>query len=569
MKATKSDAKHSNGGLTEAQLRLAAELTAQMGAETKPETLQKMFLERAITIFGCKIGAIATSSDGQKTLKPGPVVGKGNLLQTFEYFTSKPIAKNVLGKKKAVLIEKPAAEVGLLAKGLKGIMAAPLLGGGRFLGILTMADKLEGKFTPDEAALLQVLANLCATVSETTGAFFGFKQQINERMAEVMSELNRASTELKHVKAFNEDIFQCITMGVIVFDRDFKIIFRNLLGEMLLPAAEGVLEALGQTKIGDVYANWETAFRDTVGRGQVCRFDDVAYAVPSRKTGGAHGKKNGDKADDNPASSEVRLNLTCSPLVSAGRGVAGGILTTEDVSDRWSMANRLAVSERLAAVGRLAARVAHELNNPLDGVLRFISLAQRVGGKADGAQGNEKAAQYLEEARKGVMRMAGIIGALLEFSRSTIATAAKAEMCALLHEASETLAGQSARNKVNITVKCQKNMPSMKGGNLYQVFLNLMKNAIDAMPDGGTLEVDSGIRESRIVTTFSDTGEGIAPDVMQHIFEPFYSTKPNGRGTGLGLAICKDIVEKEGGQIEAANRPKGGTVFTVTLPIKR
>jgi len=107
----------------------------------------------------------------------------------------------------------------------------------------------------------------------------------------------------------------------------------------------------------------------------------------------------------------------------------------------------------------------------------------------------------------------------------------------------------------------------MRSANLFQVFCNLVKNAIDAMPTGGTLTVITEIVGSEVVIRFEDTGVGL-PAEIERIFEPFFTTKGPGKGTGLGLAICRDIVEKYNGRITAARRPAGGSVFTIRIPLE-
>lgn len=220
-------------------------------------------------------------------------------------------------------------------------------------------------------------------------------------------------------------------------------------------------------------------------------------------------------------------------------------------------------SDHLAAVGRLAARVAHELNNPLDGSLRYINLVRKIlGDDAD-----PRATQYLEQAAIGLKRMARIVGELLEFSRSHADYCETGDVNAMVEDAIRMHTVQADRQSVVIAASFREgDMPAMDGAKLLQVFSNLIKNAIDAMPQGGCLTVTTGVCDGDVVIRFEDTGCGLGDDV-ERIFEPFYTTKPPGEGTGLGLAICRDYVRQMEGEISAANGPERGAILTVTLPI--
>lgn len=220
-------------------------------------------------------------------------------------------------------------------------------------------------------------------------------------------------------------------------------------------------------------------------------------------------------------------------------------------------------TDHLAAVGRLAARVAHELNNPLDGSLRYINLVRRIlGDDAD-----PRVADYLEQAAIGLKRMARIVGELLEFSRSHADYRETGDVSAMVEDAIRMHAAQADRQTVVIAASFhERDMPAMDGGKLLQVFSNLIKNAIDAMPDGGCLTVTAGVCDGDVVIRFEDTGPGVGDDA-DRIFEPFYTTKPPGEGTGLGLAICRDYVRQMGGEIAASNGTEQGAVLTVTIPI--
>lgn len=222
------------------------------------------------------------------------------------------------------------------------------------------------------------------------------------------------------------------------------------------------------------------------------------------------------------------------------------------------------VARRLASLGRLAARVAHELNNPLDGILRYVNLALRVAGEVPATQ----LSSYLSESRTGLLRMIRIVADLLEFSRNSDAGFEETSINELIEQAVRTCSGAADHNRVVISADFQADsMPKVRGFRLYQVCCNLIRNAIDVMPDGGRLTVTSGLIGDDVLVRIADTGNGL-PQPVEKVFEPFYTTKPSGKGTGLGLAICKELVEGMQGTITAANLATGGAVFTVRVPVR-
>jgi signal transduction histidine kinase len=224
-----------------------------------------------------------------------------------------------------------------------------------------------------------------------------------------------------------------------------------------------------------------------------------------------------------------------------------------------------AETERLAAIGKFTAKIAHELNNPLDGILRYINLASR-SVELDNA---EKLNEYLGQSRQGILRMVKIVRELLEFSRSHyLPVEEPAPIEQIIEDAIKTCTSRGDTPPVQIARDFSSGLPKFPAVNLFQVFCNLIKNALDSMPDGGTLEITTTAESNGgILIEFRDTGHGFDPADTDALFEPFFTTKTQGRGTGLGLAICKDLVARHGGYISAANRAEAGSVFTVHLPI--
>ena len=339
-------------------------------------------------------------------------------------------------------------------------------------------------------------------------------------------------------------VLQELSLGVVVFDRELRVVHRNEAAVRLLGPLATAAE---MTSIGsgrESYLDWEAELRQVIESATATR-RDLALRVTEPE-------------------SERLLDVRCIPLTRDEGGEAvGAILAVEDITSRAGLERRLAVSERLAAVGKLAARVAHELNNPLDGILRYISLAvRRLDSDAD-----ERVLGYLAESRKGLLRMAQILGELLEFSRSGHSQFEEANINATVEEAIRAQQNQAERAGVTTAaIFHTEHMPVLPGGMLFQVCCNLIKNAIDAMPDGGRLTITTVTTEREVILGFEDTGTGL-PEPIEQIFQPFFTTKGSGQGTGLGLAICKDYIERLRGKITAAQARPHGAVFTVRIPL--
>ena len=237
------------------------------------------------------------------------------------------------------------------------------------------------------------------------------------------------------------------------------------------------------------------------------------------------------------------------------------LVLVQDVSVRASMERRLSASERLAAIGELSQKVAHELNTPLDGVMRYIGLAERTAG--DGAL------RYLNGARGGLVRMTGIIRDLAEQGRIGEHSGQRDLLSRLLEESLSALQPRCQALGVDVRCELAELSRTIVDGHLYHVFCNVIKNALDAMPDGGSLWVRARGFDDRAIIDFEDSGIGLQTGDPEEIFAPFYTTKPPGEGSGLGLAICRELLGRSGGEIAAAPREGGGTRVTIHVPSLR
>jgi len=228
---------------------------------------------------------------------------------------------------------------------------------------------------------------------------------------------------------------------------------------------------------------------------------------------------------------------------------------------------QLTRSERLAAVGRLAAGVAHEINNPLTGVLTFSHMLLKE------APPQSRQKEDIETIIEATTRCRDIIRALLNFSRQNEPQRRLADLNGVLHEALNLTRNQAHLHRVTIQEEMDAALPHLviDPFQVQEVAVNVVLNAIDAMPDGGTLTVTTravGDAAGQWVEfRIADTGIGITPENLEQVFDPFFTTKPPGKGTGLGLAISYGIVTEHGGEIRVSSEVGHGTTVAVRLPV--
>jgi signal transduction histidine kinase len=250
--------------------------------------------------------------------------------------------------------------------------------------------------------------------------------------------------------------------------------------------------------------------------------------------------------------------------------------TSRQNEAKLALEQRLGQTEKLATIGQLAAEIAHEVGTPLNVI---AGRARSIQKKSKDPDAVEKNAEIVAEQTARITR---IIQRLLDFTRRKVGAAGKAEVN--LNELSlltmELLSGQFSSAKIRTRLERAEGLPRVAGDadRLQQVMINLLLNAVQAMPDGGTLAVEtSQVRRTRpglegsaeqpfVAFTVTDTGVGIAEEIRDKIFDPFYTTKEGRGGTGLGLAVCSGIVKEHDGWIDVDAHDGGGSVFAVYLP---
>ena len=224
---------------------------------------------------------------------------------------------------------------------------------------------------------------------------------------------------------------------------------------------------------------------------------------------------------------------------------------------------QLVQAEKMAAIGRLAASLAHEINNPLQAIHNSLHLSLHDGLGAD------KRLQYLSMAQAEVQRLIEIVQRMLDFYRPSRGGVMPADVNSIMENVLALVHKRLQHGDVRVHTTLTPDLPFVPvvSDQITQVFLNIAINAIEALPTSGDLWLETLLSENGewVLARFQDTGAGLSPEQTAHLFEPFYTTKST--GTGLGLAISYGIIERHGGAIEVSSQPDQGTTFTVKLPV--
>jgi signal transduction histidine kinase len=245
--------------------------------------------------------------------------------------------------------------------------------------------------------------------------------------------------------------------------------------------------------------------------------------------------------------------------------------TFRDITERRRLAETMQAVQKMASLGTLAAGVAHEINSPLQVITGLCSRYQR--GLEDNRLDIDRLSTDLDIMSRNAWRIAQIVRSLLVFARPSVEEILPNSLAEIIDD-TLLLIEHQLRSWQNITINkvIPADLPQLAcdQNGITQVLINLLTNAADAMPSGGTITIQAhhDTRQEAVVLQVIDTGTGISEEARQKIFDPFYTTKEIGRGTGLGLSIVQSIVDAHGGTIEIDSIPGQGTTFILTLPLE-
>ena len=373
-------------------------------------------------------------------------------------------------------------------------------------------------------------------------------------MRQLEGEVERRTRQLDDEKGFTEQIVDSLPVGLYVIDREYRVKAWNRKRET---GMQGISreQALGRTIFEILHRapaeNLRREFDEVFRTGRVQQFN-----LESR------------------ASGELRMfRITKIPMRVSDAGITHVITIGEDVTD-WTVAqDRFAQSEKLAAIGQLAAGVMHEVNNPLATISACAeSLGLRLDDlRAAGVDVPEQSAEFLRIIDHEVQRCKRIIDGLLDFSRPKSAEKAPARINDVIEQSIFLVKHHARFRKLTLQAMLDPDAPMVDANaeQLIQVFMALMINAADAMEHEGTITLRTrrGLsRDEGVVAEVIDAGPGIAGSDLPRIFDPFFTTKAPGRGTGLGLSICYGIITEHGGRIEVDSAVGAGSTFRILLP---
>ncbi|UCC80877.1 MAG: PAS domain S-box protein [Candidatus Zixiibacteriota bacterium] len=362
----------------------------------------------------------------------------------------------------------------------------------------------------------------------------------NTRLARVNDLLRKSLDERNRLASYLNNILESIDSGVIVTDHEGRIRIFN-------SAAERFTGITAESALGGEY--------NDVLRGSA---SPEADRIIAGKLSSASGKKTLKPGND----AEIPVAYSISRLRSFENDRMGGMVEIlYNLTEVRELEENLQRMSTLAALGEMAATVAHEIRNPLSGIDGFAALLSRD------LKDDPRILETVNKIRKGVNALNAIVTNLLDFTRSVDPNRMEIDPAELVEETlNEVKADLESRNHTFDFERGSLKLHAHLDPDLFrQIVFNLAKNAVQANPEGGNVRLKlSKSSSANVILDVEDDGPGISDDIKNRIFTPFFTTKTN--GTGLGLATVKKLVELHGGRIEASDRPGGGAVFTVNIP---
>jgi two-component system NtrC family sensor kinase len=427
--------------------------------------------------------------------------------------------------------------------------AAPLRFGGRTKGALIVAFDKREDCDDTVCRLVDAAAQQAALAAHISSLY----QAARDASANLTIEVERRTAEVQAQQRFIEAIIDSLPLSLYAIDRNYEIVAWNRnreLGELGIPRGSVLGKNIFAVLTRQKRELLEGEFAGVFESGKIQRIEHATAA----------------------ANGEMKHWLISKiPMFIDRSGEVSHVITIgEEITARVEASRAVARAEKLAAIGRLAAGVVHEINNPL---ATISACAEALESRVSEGEFKESAAlddlrEYLGLIRSEAFRCKMITNGLLDFSRTRATAHVLVNLADVISSATRLLSHQRRGEKVEFHIETPGDLPPVSGdaGQLQQAVIALATNAIDAMPEGGLLTISSKANEKHVLVEVSDTGVGIPQQNITRIFEPFFTTKEIGKGTGLGLAVCYGILTEHGGSLDVQSTPGIGTTFTISLP---
>ncbi len=421
--------------------------------------------------------------------------------------------------------------------GTNAFLAVPMIAKGQAIGVVVADNKVSGRtIPPDSLDLLTMFVSHVGLAIENA--------QLHEDREQRYQEMNRLATQ-------TDNILRSIDASVIVVDAAGRVTRWNKAAEELWGLAEPVTYHRTYDEVVDLFrlpSGEAETLRTLMGRALDTGEAQHAHRLALHPTGRP----------------EMSVNVLLSPVIDRQGLRQGAVQVTEDVTGTVRAEVEIARMRRLADIGQLAAKMAHEVRNPLSSIKGAAQLMRNEAG------GSGPLGEFLDIIIDEVNGLSRITTDLLDFARPMHLDLQAVCINDLAERTLHLLADQLAAGGVAVTYRPGIKLPDVEvdAKQIEQVMRNLVINAAQAMQDGGKLEIETGPARGMpgVCVRFADTGTGIHPDRLDDVFQPFYTTKT--KGTGLGLSIVRKILENHGGYVEVQSRLGLGTTFSVTLPTR-
>jgi two-component system NtrC family sensor kinase len=447
------------------------------------------------------------------------------------------------------------------------LLCVPLITRGQTLGAMAVINKRYGPFNQHDQELLE---SMTASVANAI-----YNAQLFHQLTVANADLEASRWEVIRSRSTLQALFDGIPHPIYIVDREYRLVAVNLASASRAKASAHAADAAPQPTPADPASEHveprlkarenerqallgRLCYQTLFGQTRPCAGCRMAETLASgRSTQRTQRRWHGEEQS-------TEWEISTHPIFDEKNQTVQVIILNQDVTEKHRLETSLAQSEKLAAMGQLAAGVAHEINNPLSAIIANTQLLQRDLPADDERQ------ESLELIGKAGDRALRVVRNLLDFARQDRYEFTATDVNDSLQSALDLIEHQFRARSITLHSDLADDLPLIQASHdhLQGVWLNLLLNARDAFAgQGGDIRLTTACQGGEVRVTVADTGTGIPPERLSKIFEPFYTTKQAGQGTGLGLSLCQRIVKQHGGHILVESKVGQGTVFTVVLPV--